>query len=248
MAGALVELAGHSMPREFRRIDPCGAKVVLVEAGPRFLSGFPQDLADEARRTLEDRRLRIMTGQAVTQVTAEGVECGETRIPASALVWAAGVMATPAGTWLGAETDMAGRIAVEPDLSAPDHPAIFVVGDLAAAKDARGRRVPGIAPAAKQMGRHVGRILAERAHGRNAAAPFRCRHHGNLATIGRRSAVVDLDGSKLRGLVGWWFWGIAHVWFLIGFRSHVVVSFEGPWNYRTFQRGARLITGRQRDE
>jgi NADH dehydrogenase len=173
------------------------------------------------------------------------VECGAERIGASTIVWAAGVVASPAGAWVGAERDRQGRIRVGPDLSVPGHPDVFAVGDLAAATDGTGRPVPGNAPAAKQMGRYVGRLLAARAAGRPAPPPFAYRHHGDLATIGRRSAVVELGKIRLTGLIGWWFWGIAHIYYLVGFRSRVVVSFEWLWSYLTFQRGARLITGRE---
>jgi NADH dehydrogenase len=243
LAGAMVELARQAMPHDFRRIDPAMARVVLIEAGPRVLPSFPEELGAYALRSLERMGVQVLTGTRVTRCDAQGVECGEERIAASTTVWAAGVVASPAAGWIGAEHDRAGRIKVAPDLSIPAAPEIFVAGDLAAAVDGTGRPVPGNAPAAKQMGRYVGRVIAARAAGRSAPPPFAYRHHGDLATIGRRSAVVALDGIRLTGLVGWWFWGIAHVWYLIGFRSRVVVSFEWLWSYLTFQRGARLITG-----
>jgi NADH dehydrogenase len=248
LAGAMVELARHALAREFRRIDPSQARIVLIEAGPRILPTFPEELGRVAHRSLERMGVQVLTGTRVTECEATGVQCGEERIAASTIVWAAGVVASPVGGWIGAERDRAGRVKVAPDLSVPGHPDIFVLGDLAAVTDAKGRPVPGNAPAAKQMGRHVGRLLAARAAGSAAptgTAPFTYRHHGDLATIGRRSAVVALDGIRLTGLIGWWFWGIAHVWYLIGFRSRVVVSFEWLWSYLTFQRGARLITGRE---
>jgi NADH dehydrogenase len=243
LAGAMVELARSTIAGEFRGIDPRMARVVLVEAGPRVLPTFPEDLSAVALRSLERMGVQVLTGTRVTGCDAGGVQCGEERIAASTVVWAAGVVASPAGTWVAAERDRAGRIRVAPDLSLPDQPDVFAVGDVAAAADPAGRPVPGTAPAAKQMGRHVGRVIAARAAGRPAPPPFAYRHHGDLATIGRRSAVVALNGLRLTGLVGWWFWGIAHVWYLIGFRSRVVVSFEWLWSYLTFQRGARLITG-----
>jgi NADH:ubiquinone reductase (H+-translocating) len=245
LAGAMVELARHAMPREFRRINPAAARIVLIEAGPRVLPTFPEDLSIVALRALERMGVQVLTNTRVTHCGPTGVECGEERIAASTIVWAAGVVASPAGAWIGAERDRQGRIRVRPDLSVPGHPEVFVVGDLAAATDAKGRPVPGNAPAAKQMGRYVGRLLAARAAGKAAPPAFAYRHHGDLATIGRRSAVVVLDSIRLTGLIGWWFWGVAHVWYLIGFRSRVVVSFEWLWSYLTFQRGARLITGRE---
>jgi NADH dehydrogenase len=187
--------------------------------------------------------VQVRTGTRVTGVDAIGVQCGEGRIAASTVVWAAGVVASAAAHWVGAEHDRAGRVKVAPDLSIPGHPEILAVGDTAAVTDAQGRPVPGNAPAAKQMGRYAGRVLAARFTGGADPGPFAYRHHGDFATIGRRAAIVALDGLKLRGRLGWWFWGIAHVWYLIGFRSRVVVSFEWLWSYLTFQHGARLITG-----
>jgi NADH dehydrogenase len=245
LAGAMVELARHAMPREFRRIDPAAARVVLIETGPRVLPTFPEELGAIARRSLERMAVQVLTETRVTACSATGVDCGEERIAAGTIVWAAGVVASPAGAWVGAERDRAGRIKVGPDLSIPGQAGAYAVGDLAAVTDAKGKPVPGNAPAAKQMGQYVGRLLAAGAAGKPKPAPFAYRHHGDLATIGRRSAVVALDGMRLTGLIGWWFWGIAHVWYLIGFRSRVVVSFEWLWSYLTFQRGARLITGRE---
>jgi NADH dehydrogenase len=243
LAGAMVELARASTAGEFRRFDPRAARVVLIEAGPRLLPAFPEELSGYAHRALERMGVQVLTDTRVTGVDPTGVQCGEERIAASTIVWAAGVVASAVAGWIGAERDRAGRIRVSPDLSVPGHPAIFAVGDMAAVTDAKGGAVPGNAPAAKQMGRHVGRVIAARAAGRAEPGPFAYRHHGELATIGRRAAVVDLNGTRLTGWIAWWFWGIAHVWYLIGFRSRVVVSFEWLWSYLTFQRGARLITG-----
>jgi NADH dehydrogenase len=245
LAGAMAELARHAMPREFRRIDPAMARIVLIEAGPRLLASFPEELGAKAQQSLERMGVQVLTGTRVTGCGPAGVECGEERIAASTIVWAAGVVASPVGAWIGAERDRAGRIRSGEDLSVPGHPEIFAIGDTAAVTDGKGKAVPGNAPAAKQMGQYVGRLLAARSAGQAAPGPFRYRHHGDLATIGRRSAVVELGRIRLTGLVGWWFWGIAHVWYLIGFRSRVVVSFEWLWSYLTFQRGARLITGRE---
>lgn len=248
LAGAMVELARNTLWREFRRIDPRSARVVLIEAGPRVLPSFPQELSDTARRSLEGMGVQVLTNTRVTRCTATGVECGEEEIPASTIVWAAGVVASPAWKWIDAPRDRAGRIQVEPDLSVPGHPDIFAIGDTAAVTDGKGKPVPGTAPAAKQMGQYVARVIAARAAGRASPPPFAYRHHGDLATIGRRSAVVSLDGMRLTGLIGWLFWGIAHVWYLIGFRSRVVVSFEWIWSYLTSQRGARLITHEAQEE
>jgi NADH dehydrogenase len=217
--------------------------VVLVEAGPRVLPTFPEDLSAVALHSLERMGVQVLTGTQVTGCDHGGVQCGEERIAASTVVWAAGVVASRSGAWIEAARDRAGRIRVESDLSIPGQPDIFAVGDVAIATDPAGRPVPGNAPAAKQMGRYVGRVIAARALRRRPPPPFAYRHHGDLATIGRRSAVVVLGSIRLTGLIGWWFWGIAHVWYLIGFRSRAVVSFEWLWSYLTFQRGARLITG-----
>jgi NADH dehydrogenase len=242
LAGAMVELARAAIAGEFRRFDPAGARVVLIEAGPRLLPAFPEALAGYAHRALERMGVQVLTGTRVTGVDATGVQCGEERIAASTIVWAAGVVASAAARWVEAERDRAGRIKVAPDLTLPGRPEILAVGDTAAVTDAQGRPVPGNAPAAKQMGRHAGRVIASRAAGRAPPGAFAYRHHGDLATIGRRAAVVSLDSLRLTGWIAWWFWGIAHVWYLIGFRSRVVVSFEWLWSYLTFQRGARLIT------
>lgn len=242
LAGAMVELARATIAGEFRRFDPRSASVVLIEAGPRILPTFPEALSAYAHRTLARMGVKVLTGTRVTGVDAGGVQCGEERIAASTVVWAAGVVASAAGSWIEADRDRAGRIRVARDLSVPGQAGIFAVGDTAAVLDAAGHAVPGTAPAAKQMGRHAGRTIAARVQGRAPPGAFAYRHHGDLATIGRRAAVVSLDSIRLTGWIAWWFWGIAHVWYLIGFRSRVVVSFEWLWSYLTFQRGARLIT------
>mgnify|MGYP002783953443 FL=1 len=243
MAGAIVELARHTLRGEFRRIDTRAARVLLIEAGPRVLSTMPPELSETARRSLADMGVEVLTGSPVTGVGPDGVMLGDRAVPAATILWAAGVRASPAAAWLGAKADRAGRVVVAPDLSLPGRPEIFVIGDTAAAKDGKGRPVPGIAPAAKQMGRFVGRVIAARAAGRTTQAAFAYRHHGDLATIGRRSAVVELGRVRLTGLIGWLFWGVAHVFYLIGARSRIVVSVNWLWNYVTLQRGARLITG-----
>jgi len=243
LAGAMAELARHALPGEFRRADPRAARVILIEAGPRVLPSFPEALSEVAARSLRGMGVELRLDTRVTGCDPGGVECGDERIPAATLVWAAGVVASPAAAWVGAPRDRAGRIEVAEDLSLPGHPEIFAVGDLAAARDAAGRAVPGNAPAAKQMGRHVGKLLAAEARGATPRRRFRYRHHGDLATIGRRSAVVALGRWRLTGRLGWWFWGIAHIWYLVGFRSRALVSFQWLWSYVTFQRGARLITG-----
>jgi NADH dehydrogenase len=178
----------------------------------------------------------------VTRCDKDGVDTSSGRIDASTIIWAAGVVASPAAHWLGIEADRAGRVKVNPDLSLPEHPDIFVIGDTAAVLDGNGKPVPGIAPAAKQMGQHVGKLIAARIAGRPTSKPFRYRHQGDLATVGRRAAVVKLGPLKLKGFIGWLFWSVAHIYFLIGLRYRFIVAFTWLWDYLTFQRGARLIT------
>ena len=241
MAGAIAEVAHHALPAEFRHIDPHAARVVLVEAGPRILPTFPEDLAAYAQKALERMGVEVLTSARVTNCDERGVDLEGSRIETGTIVWAAGVVASPAGEWLEVERDRAGRVKVGPDLTVPGHPEIFVIGDTAAAVDGEGKAVPGIAPAAKQMGRYVAEVIAARASNRPAPGPFRYRHQGDLATIGRKAAVVKLGNVHLTGFIGWMFWGIAHVYFLIGLRNRAVVAFSWLWNYLTYQRGARLI-------
>jgi len=244
MAGAIAELARHTLKRNFRRIDPSAARVILVEAGPRVLAAFDAKLSAKAQLQLERLGVEVRTSVPVTDCSAAGVMIGSEPIPARTIVWAAGVMASPAGKWLGVETDRAGRVAVEPDLSVAGHPDVYAVGDTVVAKAADGRPVPGVAPAAKQMGRHVGRLIARRIAARgNTAEPFRYRDAGSMATIGRGAAVADIRGLHLSGFPAWLLWAFAHVYFLIGARNRFVVAANWIWSYLTFDRGARLITG-----
>jgi NADH dehydrogenase len=245
LAGTLAEIARHTLPREFRRSDPRTANVHLVEAGPRVLPSMPESLSEKARMQLGRLGVEVLTGQAVTGIDERGVLLGERRIGARTVLWAAGVAASPLGAQLGAERDRAGRVKVEPDLSLPGHADVFVIGDLASvATD--GKPVPGVAPAAKQMGAYAGAAIRERLAGR-ASRPFRYRDYGNLATIGRMAAVVDLRGLRLSGVFAWLFWLVAHVFFLIGFRNRIVVMWEWIWSYFTYQRHARIIIGRERE-
>ena len=244
MAGAMAELASHALARDFRRIDTKAAHIVLIEAGPRILAAFPESLSAVAQASLERMGVEVRTNTRVTACDESGVTCGDTLLPARTIIWAAGVRASPLAALLGAPLDRMGRVPVGADLSVAGMPNVFAVGDLAAVAWKDGRTVPGIAPAAKQMGKYVASVIAARATGAAAPPPFAYRHQGDLATIGRHSAVVDVYGFKLKGGLGWWFWSIAHIWFLIGVRSRVIVTFDWLWNYVTFQRGARLITGR----
>jgi NADH:ubiquinone reductase (H+-translocating) len=241
VAGAFAEVARQTLRHDFRRIDPRTSRIVLVEAGPRLLPTFPAALSDYARRSLKDMGVDVELNRMVTGCDARGVSFDGGRIEAGTVIWAAGVVASPAASWIGADHDRAGRIKVAADLSVSGHPEIFVVGDTAAVADVRGRAVPGIAPAAKQMGAYVGRVIASRVAGRQAPPSFAYRHLGDLATIGRKSAVVKLGALQLTGLLGWLFWSAVHIYFLIGMRNRFVVALNWLWSYLTFQRGARLI-------
>lgn len=243
MAGSIAEIARHALAPDFKRVDPRTARILLIEAGPRLLPALTEPLSAYARRRLEAMGVEVLTGRAVVDIGADHVElAGGEIIPASTKIWAAGVRASPAAQWLGAETDRAGRCLVGPDLSVPDAPEIFVIGDTAAVSDPAGKPVPGIAPAAKQMGDHVAKAIKARLAG-TAAPAFRYRHDGDLATIGRNSAVVKLGRLELTGFLGWMFWGFVHVYFLIGTRNRIAVALAWLWNYVTHQRAARLITG-----
>jgi NADH:ubiquinone reductase (H+-translocating) len=240
MAGAIAEIARQTLRFDFRRIDPRSARILLIEAGPRILPTFPEALAAYAQRALEKMGVEVMTGAMVTACHRDGVSLGEKKIHSESIVWAAGVVASPAANWIGVEHDRAGRIKVGADLSVPGHPEIFAVGDTASPP----MPVPGIAPVAKQMGRYVGRLIRARVEGRPAPAPFAYQHAGDLATIGRKAAVVKLRRLQLTGFIGWLFWSVAHIYFLIGIRNRFVVAITWLWSYLTYQRGARLITRR----
>jgi NADH dehydrogenase FAD-containing subunit len=242
MAGAIAELARVALS-DFRNIDLRSARVVLVESGLRVLANFPPSLSAIAKRALEKLGVEIRLGVRVSRCDPEGVIVGNERIAAHTIIWAAGVMASPAAKWLSAEKDHAGRVVVGPDLTLSNHPDIFVIGDTALAKAADGRSLPGIAPVAKQQGAYVARVIAARVQGRPAPKPFRYRHLGTMATIGRRSAVADFGKVHLSGFIAWLIWGLVHVYFLIGFRNRIVVMMSWLWAYVTFGRGARLITG-----
>ncbi len=237
MAGAVAELAGMALAADFRAINPKDARIVLVEGGPRVLPTFPANLSQRAQEQLARLGVEIRLGAAVTTCDADGVIAAETRIESRTVIWAAGVIASPAAKWLDAEHDRAGRIMVEPDLSVPGHQRVFAIGDTVAVSG-----VPGTAPAAKQMGVYVGRLIDGHLRDKAIEPPFRYRHRGNLATIGRRAAVADFGRIQLSGFPAWLIWALAHVWFLIGWRNRFVVGLNWLWNYVTFERGARLIT------
>jgi NADH dehydrogenase len=241
MAGAIAEVARQTLARDFRRIDPRASRIILIEAGPRLLPAFSERHSRYAQDALTAMGVEVLTSTLVTGCDAHGVDLQNGRIDAGSIVWAAGVMASPAADWLAADRDRVGRVTVAPDLSLPAHENIFVIGDTATVNDAAGRPVPGLAAAAKQMGMYVGRLIAARLAGKTLP-PFRYKNLGLLATIGRRSAVVELGPLQLRGFVGWLFWSLVHIYFLIGLRNRFVVALTWLWSYITFQRGARLIT------
>jgi len=243
LAGAIAELARRALAKDFRNIDPRVARIILVEAGPRLLPGFPKDLSDDATRRLKQLGVEVRLSAPVTGIDSSGVEIGRARIEACTVIWAAGVAASPAGYWIGAKCDRVGRIEVDRDLSVPGHPEIFAVGDTALVLDSSGKPLPGIAPVAKQEGRYVGDLIKARLCGTARVKPFRYRSYGNLATIGRKAAVIDFGWIHLRGLVAWVIWSVVHIYFLIGFRNRAMVALDWLWAYVTFQRGARLITG-----
>jgi NADH dehydrogenase FAD-containing subunit len=248
IVGAIAELARTALARDFRNIDPGRARILLVEAGPRVLPAFRENLSAAAERALKRLGAEVRAGTPVTAVAADHVMIGAERIETRTVIWAAGVAASPAAKWLGAQKDKAGRVIVNADLTLPGSPEIFVIGDTAAMKDEAGKPVPGIAPAAKQAGAYAARKIKARVAGREFAAPFRYRHAGDLATIGRKAAVVDFGWLRLRGNPAWWLWGAAHIFFLIGFRNRLTVMMDWFWSYLTFQRGSRLITGAGPDD
>ena len=241
LAGTIAELAQDTLAPDFRNIDTHKARVVLIEAGPRVLAGFADDLSSYAQRSLESIGVEVILGQAVTECSADGVVYGGHRLQARTLIWAAGVRASPAAEWLGAPADRAGRLEVLSDLSVPGHPDIFAVGDTVVIAGPDGAPVPGIAPAAKQQGRHVAASIKARLRG-GTPTPFRYRHAGSLAQIGKRKAVIDFGAIKLRGTIAWWIWGIAHIYFLIGLRNRLSVAISWLWIHARDQRAARLIT------
>lgn len=243
MAGAIAELAQRSVSREFRSITPHCSRVVLIEGGNRLLPSFPEALSARAKQAIERLGVEVRLNAPVTDINACEVRIGNESIPAHTSIWAAGVEASPAARWLQAPCDRAGRVLVGPDLRVQGCGNVFAIGDTASCTGANGRPVPGIAPVAKQQGKHFAATVLAALDGKAMPAPFRYRSFGNLATIGRRSAVIDFGRVHLTGFPAWALWSVAHIWFLIGFRSRIVVSLSWLWSYFTFQRGARLITG-----
>ena len=242
LAGAIAELGRKALASDFRNIDPRETRVVLIEAGPRLLVTFPEHLSAKAKSALERLGVEVRVGERVTGCDDGGIELGGMRIEARTILWAAGVAASPAAQWLGVDPGSGGRVSVGPDLTVPGNPLIFVIGDTAEVIAPHGP-LPGVAPVAKQEGAYVAKVIAARLAGKADPPPFRYYSIGNLATIGRKEAVVDLGWLRLTGRVAWLVWGSAHIYFLTGFRNRTTVAIDWLWSYLTYQRGARLITG-----
>lgn len=243
MAGAVAELARKTLAADFRAVDPEITHVLLAEAGPRLLAAFPEDLSRYAADALAHLGVDVRLGRAVTGCDAAGVTLGDETVSAATVIWAAGIKASPAADWLGLEADRAGRVLIGPDLKPPGVDDVFSIGDTALAYDTTGAPLPGIATVAKQQGAYVADAIKARAAGKAAPPPFRYRDRGQLATVGRKAAVIAYKRLCLKGWPAWWIWGIAHIYFLIGLRNRLLVTTQWLWSYVTFERGARLITG-----
>jgi NADH dehydrogenase len=259
LAGTLAEICRHALAHDFRSIDPTRAHIVLIEGGPRVLASYPEDLSGSAQDQLRRLGVEVLTSTAVTQIEPGAVDFGDTRLPAAVVLWAAGVAASPLGKKLGAPVDRAGRVQVLPDLSVPNHPEVFVIGDLAAVKDEHGKMLPGVAPVAIQQGRYVAEVIRRESE-KNSGTPsfsrsmqeggdadsrpaFHYWDKGSLATIGRAAAVAEFGSIHISGFVAWLAWLFVHILFLIGFRNRLLVFIQWAWSYVTYERGARLITG-----
>lgn len=242
MAGAIAELARHTLTGEFRHINPAQATVILVEAGPRILPAFSEQMSARAQQDLERIGVRVITGQKVNDCADSYAQVGTERIACRTILWCAGVKASPAAEWLGVEHDAAGRVIVQPDLSVPGHPEIFVIGDAARATDSSGRLVPGLCQAAEQEGRYVAHVISHRVKGLSPPPAFTYRDDGIMATIGRGKAVAEIRGLCFSGFFAWLLWGMIHLLPLVGFRNRVVVAMDWFWAYLTRSRGVRLIT------
>ena len=243
LAGAIAELARHGMDKEFRHFDPASARVLLVQAAPRILPTFPEALSAKAQRALEKLGVEVLLNSRVEKIDEHGVTVSGTRIASRTVLWAAGVVASPAAKWLDAQADNAGRLKVNADLSVPGVANVYAVGDTAASTAWKGQPVPGLAPAAKQGGAYVAGLIRARVEGRRLPGPFVYTHLGSLATIGRKAAVADFGWARVWGAPAWWLWGAVHVGFLVGLRNRMSVMFDWFWAYLTYRAGTRLITG-----
>jgi len=247
LAGTLAEISRHALAHEFRSIDPARTHIVLIEGGPRVLAAYADDLSRSAEEQLKQLGVEVRTSTTVTQVEPGAVCLDDTRLPATVVLWAAGVAASPLGKALGVPVDRAGRVPVSPDLTLPGHPEVFVIGDLAAAKDERGNLLPGVAPVAIQQGRFVAKVIREEVAAQKGLTDRPAFHYwdkGSLATIGRAAAVAQFGRIHISGFVAWLSWLFVHIFFLIGFRNRLLVFIQWAWSYVTYERGARLITGR----
>src|SRR5579871_6345742 len=247
LAGTLAEISRHALAHDFRSIDPARTHIVLIEGGPRLLPAYPEDLSRSAEEQLKHLGVEVRTSTMVTKVEPGAVDIGSTRLPASVVLWAAGVAASSLGKKLSANVDRAGRVPVLPDLTLPSHPEVFVIGDLAAAKDEHGKMLPGVAPVAMQEGKYAAKIIREEVEGRAGRnvprQPFHYWDKGSLATIGRAAAVAEFGKIHISGYIAWLSWLFVHILFLIGFQNRLLVFIQWAWSYVTYERGARLITG-----
>ncbi len=250
LAGTLAEISRHALAHEFRSIDPARTHILLIEGGPRILPAYAEDLSRSAERQLNHLGVEVRTSTTVTQVEAGAVYFGDTRFPATVILWAAGVAASPLGKKLGVVVDRAGRVPVQPDLTIPGHPEVFVIGDLAAAKDEQGKLLPGVAPVAMQQGNYVAKLIRKEVESAsqgvgavNSRPKFHYWDKGSLATIGRAAAVAQFGKIHISGFLAWLSWLFIHILFLIGFRNRLLVFIQWAWSYVTYERGARLITG-----
>ena len=242
MAGAIAELARQAVSKDFRSITPHCSRIILVDGNQRLLTAFPEALAAKAKTAIEQLGVEVRLGGRVMDVRCDGVVAGDDFIPAHTAIWAAGVAASPAAEWLGIDGDRAGRLPVGADLKVAGHESIFAIGDTTSCTGPEGRPLPGVAPVAKQQGWHVAATIKAALSGKQVA-PFRYRNYGNLATIGRHRAVMDLGKIQVSGPIAWLLWCVAHIWFLAGYRNRFIVGANWFWNYFTFGRSARLITG-----
>lgn len=241
LAGTIAELARNILTRDFRAINPRQARIVLIETGPRLLPVFPESLSDYTKQALEKLNVEVRLGTPVTNCSANGITYGDKQFPAKTIIWATGVQASPAARWLRADANRAGRVIVGPDLTLAGHKEMFVIGDTAAVTMENGKTVPGVAPAAKQQGQYVARLITSRLGGKTDAPAFIYHHQGNMTTIGRSLAVVDMGKVRLRGPLAWWMWKLVHIYFLIGARNRLSVAISWMWNHSVGYRGARLI-------
>lgn len=247
LAGAIAELAKKTLAKDFRNIDPSATRIILLEAGERILSSFPEKLSHKASKQLTKLGVEVKTKHLVNDCNEQGVLFNNyPAIHSKNIIWAAGVQASSAHQWLGVTGDRAGRVPVDGDLSLPDNTSVYVIGDTALNIDERGNPVPGVAPAAKQMGKYVANLIVSAIHNRPKPEDFKYKDYGNLATIGRKAAVADFGKFTLTGFSAWFMWSFAHVMFLIGFRNRLSVMMNWAWHYFSFSRGARLITGKKK--